>query len=305
MRDLAPIVLFVYNRLYHTQQTVAALQGNLLAAESHLFIYSDASKDEKDRDSVLSVRAYIKTITGFRSVSIVERTENHGLASSIIDGVSTIVNQYGKIIVIEDDLVTSPLFLTFMNNALDYYQEDERVMNVNGYVLPGMTDNGNGMFFIRIPSSWGWGTWARSWKFFDRDADKIIGTFDVRQRHQFDFESTFPFFRTIVRNHRGVLKTWAIFWYAAIFQHGGLCVSPVVSLVANIGNDGSGENSAISNLFEVNLAQNLDVTFSEDVAETVAIYQAYQNFYRYSHTGILTRCYMVALRLWRKFLLLF
>ena len=116
--DLAPIVLFVYNRPDHTRQTVEALQKNELAIDSELFIYSDATKNENAEQKVNEVREYIKNINGFKKVTIVEREKNWGLANSIIDGVTKIVNEYGKIIVLEDDLVTSPYFLKFMNWAL-------------------------------------------------------------------------------------------------------------------------------------------------------------------------------------------
>jgi GT2 family glycosyltransferase len=118
MKKQAPIALFVYNRPWHTRQTVEALKKNELASESELFIYSDAPKNGKAKEKVKEVREYIKTIDGFKKVTIIERENNWGLADSIIDGVTKIVNEYGKIIVLEDDLVTSPYFLKFMNEAL-------------------------------------------------------------------------------------------------------------------------------------------------------------------------------------------
>ncbi|MEN6292732.1 MAG: hypothetical protein ABFD07_12055, partial [Methanobacterium sp.] len=112
---LAPIVLFVYNRLWHTRQTVEALQKNELVADSELFIFSDAPKNESAIDNVTDVREYCNTITGFKKITIIERDNNWGLANSIIDGVTKIVNEDGRVIVLEDDLVTSPFFLMYMN----------------------------------------------------------------------------------------------------------------------------------------------------------------------------------------------
>ena len=122
--NLAPIVLFVYNRLWHTQQTIEALQKNELASESELFIYADGTKNEKLNDQVLEVRSYIKEVDGFSKVTIIERDKNWGLAANIIDGVTNVINQYGKIIVMEDDIVTSPAYLSFMNQALDFYKNE-------------------------------------------------------------------------------------------------------------------------------------------------------------------------------------
>src|SRR5689334_19947926 len=116
--NLAPITLFVYNRPEHTRRTVEALLKNELAAESDLFIFSDAPKKPESDESVRMVRDYIHAITGFKSVTIIERDRNWGLADSIIDGVTSVVNQYGRIIVLEDDLVVSAHFLEYMNTAL-------------------------------------------------------------------------------------------------------------------------------------------------------------------------------------------
>ena len=133
---LAPIALFVYNRPIHTRRTVEALQKNTQAAESDLCIYSDAPKRPEVAEAVREVRAYIKTITGFSSITIVERERNLGLANSIIDGVTSIVNKHGRIIVLEDDLVVSQYFLEYMNTALERYRDDERVMQISGHMFP-------------------------------------------------------------------------------------------------------------------------------------------------------------------------
>ncbi len=114
----APVVLFVYNRLELTKRTVAALQRNVLAAETDLIVFSDAAKNPKDEFKVNLVRAFISSLTGFRSVSVHLRDVNFGLSNSIIDGVTTVVNEYGSVIVLEDDLITSQYFLQFMNDGL-------------------------------------------------------------------------------------------------------------------------------------------------------------------------------------------
>src|SRR3989339_698479 len=133
---LSPIVLFVYNRLEHTRKTIEALQKNELAKDSELFLYSDGPKNEENIKKVNEVRKYINSIDGFKKVKIVEREINFGLARSIIAGVTDIVNKYGKIIVLEDDIVTSPYFLTFMNDALCLYENEEKVMHISGYFFP-------------------------------------------------------------------------------------------------------------------------------------------------------------------------
>ena len=102
---LAPIVLFTYNRPWHTRQTIEALQKNHLASESVIFIFSDGPKTKEDEPKVEEVRKFLKTIQGFKQIEIIEREKNWGLAKNIIDGVTKVVNEYGKVIVLEDDII--------------------------------------------------------------------------------------------------------------------------------------------------------------------------------------------------------
>ena len=129
--NCAPVLLFTYNRLSHTQRCVEALLKNHLSSESELFIYSDAAKDIAQQESVKEVRNFIHTIQGFKAITIIERDKNWGLAKNIIDGVTTQVNRYGKVIVLEDDLVVAPFFLQFMNEALETYKQDPRHKKVS------------------------------------------------------------------------------------------------------------------------------------------------------------------------------
>ena len=135
MKEIAPICLFTYNRLEETIQTVAALKNNFLANKSELFIFSDGAKNKNVEQKIKQVRKYLKTITGFKNITIYESSKNKGLANSIIDGVTKIIETYGKIIVLEDDLVTSPNFLNFMNQALEFYHYNNRIYSVSGYTL--------------------------------------------------------------------------------------------------------------------------------------------------------------------------
>jgi len=136
---LAPIVLFVYNRLDHTQVVIETLLKNTLAKDSELYIFSDAAKSENGIEKVNEVREFIRDDswhTGLKKVSIVEAEKNKGLAKSIIGGVSEIIQRYGKVIVLEDDLNLSPYFLEYMNDALDYYKDDEEIWSISGYSFP-------------------------------------------------------------------------------------------------------------------------------------------------------------------------
>jgi len=132
----APIVLLSYNRLWHTRQTIETLMKNELAQESEMFVFSDGPKTEKDESKVKEVREYLKTIKGFKNIEIIERDKNRGLANNIIDGVTKIVNEYGRIIVLEDVIVTSPYFLKYMSEALDRYKDEEYTSRKKTDTLP-------------------------------------------------------------------------------------------------------------------------------------------------------------------------
>jgi GT2 family glycosyltransferase len=191
VKELARVVLFTYNRLWHTQQTVEALRNNRLADKSELFIFSDGHKKNEER-KVEEVRHYIRRIKGFKNITIVERDKNWGLAENIIDGVTRLVNEYGKVIVLEDDMVTSPLFLKYMNDALNMYRDEEQVASIHGYIYPiqNLPEN----FFIRGADCWGWATWKRAWNIFEPDGKKLLDELKSRKlEYEADFNGTYPF----------------------------------------------------------------------------------------------------------------
>src|SRR6476661_7857653 len=190
MQTLAPIALFVYNRPEHTRRTIKFLKQNLLADESRLFIFSDAAKNDLHTGKVAEVREIIKSVEGFRSVQVIERKANLGLANSIIDGVTMLTEKYGKVIVFEDDLISSKFALQYFNDSLQRYENQDRVMHIGAYMYPLKSNNLPPTFFYRAASSWGWATWGRAWKYFEPDIDKIISNFDSHKRYQFSIEGT-------------------------------------------------------------------------------------------------------------------
>jgi len=258
----APIVLFVYNRPVHTRQTVEALLKNELAKESDLIIFSDAAKNNEAVGAVCEVREFIKTISGFRSVKIVERDRNWGLANSIIDGVTSVVNEQGRIIVLEDDLVTSPYFLKFMNDALNAYKDEEKVMHISGYMFPVSTTGLPETFFLRPTTCWGWATWDRAWQHFSKEPKKLLNEFSEQTIYRFNLDGSYNYWEHIQLNERGLINTWAVFWYASVFQQDGLCLHPNISMVNNIGHDDSGIHSGQTDTFAVELASE-PITFFE------------------------------------------
>ncbi|WP_456403780.1 glycosyltransferase [Hydrogenimonas sp.] len=256
--ELAPIVLFVYNRPRHTKETIEALQKNGLAKESELFIYSDAPKDEKAKEGVDEVRRYIEGIEGFKRVTIVKREKNFGLARSIVDGVTKVVNEYGKVIVLEDDLITSPYFLRFMNDALERYKNEKSVWHVSGYTPPLPTGSLDGHFFLRPTTCWGWATWSDRWRHFKKDTDYFLGRFDKKRIRAFNIDNSYDYYGHILLNHDKTIDTWAIFWYATVFFSDGLSLHPKESFVKNIGHDASGVHCQSSCGYDVELSESYD-----------------------------------------------
>jgi hypothetical protein len=289
MQNLAPIALFVYNRPEHTRRTISYLQKNLLADESRLFIFSDAPKTDDDRIKVEQVRQLIKDTTGFKSVKIIQRKENLGLANSIISGVTQLVNEYGKIIVFEDDLLSSPYTLQYFNEALTRYATEEKVMHIGAYMYELADKKLPQTFFFRAATSWGWATWARAWKDFEDDVDVLLNQFDKHKTDQFSINGTMNFWKQLIGFKAGKNDSWAIRWYASIFLKGGLTLNPSTSFIQNIGNDGSGVHSNKENMYQVRIAKKAVTKFPVEIKEDQQAYAAIKNFLKNRKGSLLKR----------------
>ncbi len=256
--SLAPIVLFVYNRPEHTLRTLDALSKNTEAAESILFIYCDGPKSNASNaqlEKIKEVSCIAKSEIRFKEVHVIDRKENMGLASSVIAGVTEIVNKYGKIIVLEDDLVTSPYFLKFMNDALNVYALSDDVVCVSGYTYP-VKKKLPETFFIKVAECWGWATWKRGWEIFEIDGAKLLCEIENKNLGSaFDFNNSYKYTQMLKEQIEGKNSSWAIRWYASAFLKNKLCLFPGTSLIQNIGIDGSGTHSGISDKWTVNLSR--------------------------------------------------
>lgn len=278
--NCAPVLLFTYNRLSHTQRCVEALLKNHLSSESELFIYSDAAKDIAQQESVKEVRNFIHTIQGFKAITIIERDKNWGLAKNIIDGVTTQVNRYGKVIVLEDDLVVAPFFLQFMNEALETYKDEPKIGHIQACDFtqdPSLPDT----FLIKFTGSWGWATWDRAWKHFNPNGKELLQEMQKRQlTHAFDMNGKYGFTRMLRRQIEGKNNSWAIRWNASLFLKDILSLNVGRSLVQNEGFDGSGTNCGGGGLYASNLyMQQLPVIPISPVEENLKARQAYIRYY--------------------------
>lgn len=295
--SLAPVALFVYNRPRHTRQTIEALQKNPQASETDLVIYSDAPKSEAQAGQVRQVRDYLKNISGFKSVSVVERATNYGLARSIIEGVTEIVGKYGRIIVLEDDMVTSPYFLSYMNDALARYANDERVVCVHGYMFP-IEQPLPEAFFLPGADCWGWATWSRGWSCFNSDGRALLDELKRRKlTDTFDYHGAYPFSKMLEGQIRGENDSWAVRWHASAFLAGKLTLHPGRSLVRNIGNDSSGTHCGDSADLDVGLSDK-PINLEKVAVESSQVgLQAFEDFFRKIQTGKLRRVLQKAKRL--------
>ena len=286
----APIALFVYNRPTHTRETIEALKNNLGAAESDLVIFSDAPKNSDAVAGVIAVRDYIKSVDGFRSVKIIERDQNWGLARSIIHGVTEVVRQHGRLIVLEDDIVTSSAFLTFMNLALDFYQDKQKVWHISGWNYPIKTEKLNDVFLWRVMNCWGWATWADRWKKFDKNPVRLINEFSEAHQYHFDLDGSGIFWTQIIENAEKKIDTWAIFWYATIYQNHGLCLNPSLTYADNIGIDGSGTHSGNSYSIERRkLNHSIEVNLDVKIQESSYAVEEIRVYYKSKKRPVLTR----------------
>lgn len=279
----APIVLFAYDRPGHLRQTIEALAGNDGAGESELVVYSDGPKDADSADSVEAVRDYLRSVAGFRSVTVVERERNLGLAASVIAGVTEVLARTPSVIVMEDDLLTSRNFLVFVNAALSTYEQRPDVFSVTGYNYP-----------LRIPptyredaylsyrgSSWGWGTWRDRWNRVDwAVSDYADFVMDARSQELFrrGGDDLAPM---LERQMAGELDSWSIRFDYAHYKHDAFCVHPVVSKVQNIGFDGSGVHCGDSDDYSVDLDPG-DRPFSlnPDLSVDASVLHAFEQRFR-------------------------
>jgi len=287
----APVALFVYNRPWHTRQTVEALLANTESSDTALYVFSDAPKNAEATELVAEVRAFIRGITGFKSVCLIERESNFGLAKSIIDGVTRVCDEHGRVVVMEDDLVTSPYFLRFMNEGLEKYSDDSRVISIHGYNYP-VEHSLPETFFLRGADCWGWATWSRGWKLFEPDGEKLLDELKRRNlMREFDFEDSYPYVKMLQHQIAGKNNSWAIRWYASAFLLDKLTLYPGKSLVHNIGVDGSGSHCSATSDYFVELVQSPISIKDMPIEDSIIARRAIVKFHKKAQLSIMKKIF--------------
>ena len=244
----APLVLFLYNRPSHTETTLKNLAAAKDAINSDLFIFCDGPKTEaskKDLENIRSVRNIAAGQKGFKSVTIKYSEVNRGLGKSIIDGVTEVINRYGKCIVLEDDHLVHKDFIRYMNYYLSFYEVEKKVMHISAFARNSYLQFSlPSVFLSRYMDCWGWGTWSDRWSLLDLNLENVDSYLENEKNlSRFNFSKLD--YHTYFNQNRDKLKTWAIFWYYTVAKNNGLCLMSKFSYVKNIGNEGSGTNEVV------------------------------------------------------------
>jgi hypothetical protein len=276
---LAPIILFTYNRPVHLQKTLASLIDNHLADQSELYVFSDGSKSEFDQKKVIDVRSILDQISGFKKVEVFKRNKNFGLSENIIKGVTEVICDKGKVIVLEDDLITSPYFLKFMNNALDLYENDPHIAQVVGYSYYQKFEKKYNLqdgILIRGADCLGWGTWKIAWDTFNPNGNELIEQLEKQNLvTEFNFDNSYNYFQMLKNQRDGLTNSWAIRWMASAFLKNTYTYYPSKSLVYHIGNDAQASNY-------YNFKNDpLDVPLTQDEVKPKRIILSDKNLYKF------------------------
>ncbi len=244
----APVAVFAYNRADKIIRCLEALEQNVEATETELFVFCDGAKSASGQRAVEETRQAVDEYAGrsrFAQVKVIKAEKNKGLAASIMGGVTEVVEEYGRVIVVEDDLVVAEKFLSYMNGALEFYRDDKSIGAISGYTYPlkGLERYKGDVYAMHKGDCWGWATWSDRWdgaSWADVDYDAYFRDKALRRR----FENTENLWdMAMIRQYQGKINSWAIRWVLNMFNRGLLTVYPVHSLVTNGGFDGSGTHS--------------------------------------------------------------
>jgi hypothetical protein len=291
----SPIVFFTYNRPAHAREALQHLAANPEAANSLLYIFCDGPKPgatTETRERINEVRRVVREQNWCGEVIITERETNAGLAASVMEGVTRVINKHGRCIVLEDDLCVSPFFLQYMNRALEKYETEEQVICIHGYTYP-VEEKLPETFFIRGADCWGWATWKRGWQLFEPDGKKLYRELKTAKLFRaFNFNHSYDYVKMLRKQIRGENDSWAIRWYATAFLHNKLTLYPGCSLVRNTGADGQGTHVEQSNRFDVALCDK-PVTVGEiPVKHSTTGARQFEHYFRKKQTTALQRLLM-------------
>jgi len=246
------IAVFAYNRPDHLDRVLSGLKENDV---EHLYIFSDGAKETEDDQQVKAVRERIDQIDWCQT-TVRAHDRNLGLAESLTNGIRRVFENHSRIVVLEDDCVPAPNFISFMNDVLNRYADNKRVMNVSGYSPPIEIpeDYAYDVYFTYRSSSWGWGTWRSAWEHFEQDPFTLDQLKNKKKQLKSVTQKAGNDLYPMMRNQlQGDLDSWAVWWSYAIGKNSGLCATPVESKIRNIGHDGTGTHTGKSKKYDVDV----------------------------------------------------
>jgi FkbM family methyltransferase len=266
--NLAPIILFVYNRPWHTSQTLEALMHNELADQAELYIFADgptADASEESLKNIKETREVLNEKSWCGTVHITIRATNMGLANSVVDGITQVINKHGKVIVLEDDIVTNTHFLSFMNDGLDLYKNEKKVFGVSGFCFPSSEKIKIDTYFLPIMSSWGYGIWADRWKMINFDGENLLKKVELEKVESDLNFGNINYFQMLKDQVAGRNDSWAVRFYVSMFFQKGLFLYPNISLLRNIGFDGTGVHcdADVTTIYNKNFDINCEIQVVE------------------------------------------
>lgn len=292
--QMVPIALFVYKRLDHVKKTINSILRNNESASTDIYIFSDGAKSISDKNDIDEVRKYLSCVNGFKNITIINSNINLGLAKSIELGVTYVLERNSKVIVLEDDIELSPFALDYFNQNLEIYEKYENVMHISGYMYPVEIKDSPDIFFLPTASCWGWATWARAWKYYEKNpkvlTSKLLNNKELK--YKFNMNGSYYFYDQVIYNLTCKMNTWAVFWYASIFFNGGLCLYPKFSMTRTHGNDGTGENCSQRNFFDTDLSF---LRLSYEKAQLQINHtnnERVMNFFKINSSSLLVRLYL-------------
>lgn len=281
---LSPIAVFCYNRPDHLKRTIESLQLTRLADQSPLVVFSDGPKKDKDSEAIKEIRSYLESVNGFSSVTLHFAEQNKGLAKAILEGVNLILESAETVIVLEDDMLGSPDFLEYMNEALSTYRDRQDIFSVSGYSPPLLlpTDYKSDVYLAPRTSSWGWATWKDRWQkavWKIDNFEKLRQNPSIKQQLNRGGEDLWPM---LVKQQLGIIDSWSIRWTLTQALHNGYSIYPVYPKISNIGTDGSGTNfTSKTSYYDVELNEK-KITLPPDLAPDFGIEKRFKNYYRLS-----------------------
>jgi len=278
--NLAPIAIFCYERVEHLEKLIEHLCGNHLAKESEVYFFLDGPKSDNAKKVDL-VFEYVSSLRSFKRTEIIQRDGNLGLSRSIITGVNHVFEEHDRVIVLEDDLLPAPSFLTYCNESLNRYEHCHEVGCIHGYNYP-IEKKSSSFFFLRGADSWGWATWKDSWKLFDQDGQFLLKSLKKRRlTRSFDLDGSYHFTKTLRNCILGKNDSWAIRWHASLFLAGKLTLYPPSSLINNIGLDSSGTHCSTTDKYDVKYSIDFqNFNFPEKISENFEMREKIKSFHK-------------------------